>query len=140
MLRLVCSRIVYASTAAPLPLLLIAILLSVLVSSTGLAFIDRLVSLLLWITGLSYLISLILAVVCGLARRSKILLFPALLAMLDIALFVVFLPKDETAVGWRFIDYLLIGGLVVLNMVQWLVLRREAKFNRISGDNDEIEI
>jgi len=140
MLRFICTRLIYISTAVPLPVFVLAILFTMLADATEITIITGIASLLLLIAALSYLLSLLLAVICGLARRFKALLFPALLAMLDIALFVVFLPEDETAVGWRFIDYLLIGGLVVLNLIQWFVLRRETKINRISGDDDDFEI
>ncbi len=137
MLRLICARLLYWATVVPLPTLVAVILLTLLGNAAGISFVTGFAALLLWVVAIAFALSILLAVACGLIRKSKILLFPAFLAMLDIALFVIFLPEDETALGWRFIDYILVGGLVALNVVQWLVLRREATYNRISGDDDD---
>lgn len=137
MLKFICARLLYWATVVPLPTLVAAILVTMLGNAADISLITGFATLLLWVVALAFMLSIVLAVACGLIRKSKILLFPAFLAMLDIALFVIFLPEDETAVGWRFIDYVLVGGLVALNVIQWLVLRREATYNRISGDDDD---
>lgn len=137
MLKFICARLLYWATVVPLPTLVAAILVTMLGNAADISLITGFATLLLWVVAIAFMLSIVLAVACGLIRKSKILLFPAFLAMLDIALFVIFLPEDETAVGWRFIDYVLVGGLVALNVIQWLVLRREATYNRISGDDDD---
>jgi len=93
-------------------------------ASLGSGLLSSVATLMLWVTILSYASSIVLAIASGFLAKSRWLLFPPILALLDIVLFLMFLPQNETAVGWRPIDVILLGGLAILNIAQIVILKK----------------
>jgi len=127
MQNLMCRRILIAVSTVPLPALLIAVVLRVLLVDARAESFPAVISIPLAVAGAALLASLCLAVVCGLLDRRGLLLFPALLALLDIGLFVLLIPENEASVGWRAIDLVLVGFLLLHNVYQIVYLRSSSK-------------
>lgn len=122
--RNTCYRFAYLTSLMTLPSLILALMLVSANASIDSGFLSFLASIFIWITILSYASSVVLTIVSGFLAKSRWILFPPVLALLDIVLFLMFLPQDETAVGWRAIDVILLGGLVILNIAQVVILKK----------------
>ena len=120
----ICKRLAYWATFIPLPSIALALALGSVGTSMGLVFLGHVATGLLVISGIAYLVSLILTIVYGfLSKRSRILL-PPTASLLLIALFVVLLPENVHEDPWRTVDVLIFGGLAALNVMQIMVLRK----------------
>jgi hypothetical protein len=118
------GRVTYITSVLPLPSLALALLLAALNSVVDTYILRLLTTLFLWILAASYSASLLLGLAYGLVHRTPWVLAASLAAMLDIGLFILVLPEGETQVGWRTIDVLLLGGLLILSIVQVIALRK----------------
>ncbi len=118
------GRVTYIASVLPLPSLALALLLAALNSVVDAYILRLLTTLFLWILAVSYSASLLLGLAYGLVHRTPWVLAASLAAMLDIGLFILVLPEGETQVGWRTIDVLLLGGLLILSIVQMIALRK----------------
>jgi hypothetical protein len=115
----------------PLPSLILLMIIVGVNASLGIGFLSSIATLFVWVTILSYSTSIVLAIASGFLAKSRWILFPPIVSLLDIILFLMFLPQEETAVGWRAIDVILLGGLVILNIAQIVILRKHNIHTRI---------
>jgi len=119
------GRITYITSVLPLPCLALALLLAALNSVIDTYILRLLITFFLWVMAVSYLASLVLGLAYGLVHRTRWVLAASLTAMLDIGIFILVLPEVVTQVGWRTIDALLLGGLLILSIVQVMALRKQ---------------
>lgn len=117
-------RFAYLTSLIPLPTVILLMIVVTVNSGVGSGFLNGISSLLIWVLILGYSSSIVLAMISGLLAKSRWILFPPVVALLDIILFLIFLPEEESAVGWRLIDAILLGGLVILNIVQIFILKK----------------
>ena len=119
-------RFAYLTSLIPLPAVILLMIVVTVNAGVGSGFLNGISTLLIWVLILGYSTSIVLAIVSGFLAKSRWILFPPVVALLDIVLFLIFLPEQESAVGWRFIDAVLLGGLIVLNVVQIVILRKQS--------------
>jgi hypothetical protein len=123
---LICKRLAFWATVCPLPTLALSLVFAAIRSALSLDFLGILIAALLLISGISYLASLVLTIVCGFVSKSTQLLFPPFASLLLIALFVIFLPEKVREDPWRTSDIFIFVGLILFNIVQMLSLRRRS--------------
>jgi len=109
-----------------LPLLALSLVFAAVRSGLGLDFLGIPATALLLISGISYLMSIVLTIVYGFVSKSTQLLFPPFASLLLIALFVIFLPENVREDPWRTSDIFIFVGLVLFNIMQMLSLRRRS--------------
>jgi hypothetical protein len=131
----ICRKLAFFATVAPLPALALCMVLGTLRAGLAWEFLRYPTTTLLIAAGVSYLLSLILSVVCGFLFKAASLLVPPISSLLLIALFVALLPDDVREDPWRVIDVIIFVGLIALNILQILLLRRRslAETNRNMG-------
>jgi len=123
---LICKRLAYWSTVIPLPALAVSLIVGAVRIGLELEFLRLLMTALLVTSASSYMASLLLTIVCGVVSKSRPLLILPATSLLLIALFVVFLPENVRENPWRVVDIFIFVGLVVLNIMQMLSLRRRS--------------
>ncbi|MFH1894236.1 MAG: hypothetical protein ABIK83_16320 [Candidatus Zixiibacteriota bacterium] len=123
--RNVIHRFAYLTSLIPLPAAILLMIVVTVNADLGSAFLSGSITLLIWVLLLGYFSSIVLTIVSGFLAKSRWILFPPVVALLDIVLFLIFLPEQESAVGWRVIDAVLLGGLIVLNIIQIVILRKQ---------------
>lgn len=120
----ICRKMAYWAALVPLPTIALALLLGSLGAGLEIESFEHLSTGLLAISGIVYIVSLILAIVYGfISKSSRILIIPTA-SLLLIALFVIFLPEDVREDPWRLVDVITLGGLAALNVTQIVVLRK----------------
>jgi len=124
-------RFAYLTSLIPLPTVILLMIVVTVNAGFGSGFLNGVTTLLIWVLILGYSTSIVLAIVSGFLAKSRWILFPPVVALLDIVLFLIFLPEQESAVGWRVIDAVLLGGLIVLNIVQIVILKKQST---VAGD------
>jgi hypothetical protein len=133
---LICKRLAYWATVCPLPMLALSLVFAAIGSGLGLNFLSVLTTALLLISGICYLASLVLTIVCGFMLKSTRLLFPPFASLLLIALFVIFLPEKVQQDPWRTSDIFIFIGLVSFNIMQMMSLR--GRSHVLKGRNSDI--
>ncbi len=124
------NRVTYVASVLPLLSLLIVLIITAFNSFSDAHIFRLLTTFFLWTLACSYIASLLLGIAYGLIHRAPWVLAITLAAILDIGLFILALPDGETQVGWRPIDVILLGGLLILSILQIAALR---KHNNITG-------
>ncbi|MBU1319039.1 MAG: hypothetical protein KKH67_07565 [candidate division Zixibacteria bacterium] len=118
-------RFAYLTSLVPLPAVILLMIVVTVNAGVGSGFLNGVTTLLIWVLILGYSTSIVLTIVSGFLAKSRWILFAPVVALLDIVLFLIFLPEQESAVGWRVIDAVLLGGLIVLNIIQIVILRKQ---------------
>lgn len=118
------KRFAILTTALPLPCVIVSLVLGAIRGWLDLDFLQYPINLLLICCGICYPASLVLTLLWGLTTKSAVLLFTPVSSLILITLFVLFLPDNIRENPWRAIDIFIFAGLVVLNLLQYMSLRR----------------